>query len=116
MVISDIPHSEGENLFEIAKILVDSLEVPLMEYHTGAIQRLPSKKQPQPIIMNLNNLETRHDLIKSAKRKKLSDARFGVEDNPIFIDKHLSKETVELLRKARELRDQGNSCGVETVR
>lgn len=107
VVISGIPHLPENDLEGVVKKLANSLQVPVMEYHIGAIQRLPSKKEPQPIILKLNNLDVKHNLIKSAKLKKVSAEIFGVEDSPIIIEEQLSKETIELFHGARELRDKG---------
>lgn len=106
VIINGISSSQEENLTEIVFSLANKLEVPLKEYHICALHRLPGKKKPFPITLKLNNLEIKQMMVKNSKIKKLSERDFGGEDREIFIDEHLTRETMELLRGAKELREK----------
>lgn len=92
----------------MAKILAEFVGVELKEFHFRAIHRLPawSEDQPPPIILVLNDIDVKHNLIRGAKLKKPTGANFGVQDFPIYIDEHLTKATRELLNGAKELKKQ----------
>lgn len=104
VIINGIPLNPQENLREVARVLAEKLEVQLENYHIRAIHRLPGNIQPPAIIMALNDIDVKHSLVRSSKQKKLSGATFGVEDLPIYIDEHLIRENVEILKEAKELK------------
>lgn len=105
MIISGIPFAPKEDLREVARILAEFLGVNLKEHHFRAIHRLPatSEDRPPPIILVVNDIDVKYNMIRGAKLKKPTGANFGVDDFPIYVDEHLTKPTVELLLAAKEL-------------
>lgn len=92
---------------KIVEMVADKLEDELHDYHFCAVYRLPSVKQIQPIIIRLNSNDVKRDLVVNSKKKKLNGKAIGAGSQPTFVNEHLSKETVEILYEAKNLRDQG---------
>ncbi len=65
-------------------------------------------KQTDPtVIAGLNSFDIRRDMISNSKKKRLDGRTFGAGQQPIFVDEHLSKDTMELLNEEKEVREQG---------
>ncbi len=105
MIINGIPQTEEENLKEALKNIAQKLEVEIQDYHICALHRLPSKQKIPRTLVRLNNSDVRRDLVRNSKKKRLNGIAFGISPQPIFVDKHLSRESVELLEHARKIRD-----------
>lgn len=107
VIIQGIPSKEKENLLQVVKFVATKVKVDLQDYHVCAVHRLPSKKEIDPIIIRLNNLHIKTALIAKAKKMKLNASDLGMGTHPIFVDEHLTAQTIEMLKEARKLRDLG---------
>ena len=98
-----------ENLREIILNLAATLEVPLTDQDIKIAHRMPTKFDKTLIIAKLNNREKKVQLIRASKRKQLKygDMKWEPEEQPIYCDDHLTKDSIKLLVKAKELKKDG---------
>lgn len=110
LIIHGIPSVKGENLREIVERIDQNVEVEIQKYHIAAIHRLPSKrnKEAVPIIVKFNDNDVKKEMLINTKKvkPKTSDIGFGVS-NPIYIDEHLTKETLSLWLAAKQMKKNG---------
>lgn len=110
LIIQGVSLREGENLKEITKKLARKLEVNIDDADIAKVHRLPTRKNHQvpPIIVRLNNLDKRDSLFSNAKRIKPQGKDIGLESpNPIFVDEHLTRETLKIWMYAKRLQREG---------
>lgn len=89
------------------KTLADKLRVQLNDVELCAAHQLLAKSTLLPIIVRLNSYDKNHDLIIEAK--KITSCNLGMDGNfPIFLDKHLMKETKDILIVAKKLKTSGS--------
>lgn len=98
--IEDDPNENEDEVIEKVIELAEKLEVELSPLEIFASHRLPTKKETNahPIIVRLNNLRKKEQLIRKSKEKKIKG---------IYVNHHLTPNTRTLLEKAREICDQG---------
>ena len=98
LIIQGVPVVEVEDLMDVATKLANKLKVDLKDYDVAALHRLPSKKKDNeapPIIVKLNNLGKKSQLYNQAKKMKPKCSDIGLQNNtPIFVDEHLTKESL----------------------
>lgn len=102
VIINDIPFKEGENIKEEVQRFTSEIKIELKDYEINAIHRLPSKKEHPPILVCLNSLEKKNELIEWSKQ---NSKKQGTNKKPIFISEHLTKYNGELLREAKQRED-----------
>ena len=79
-------------------------------HHVAAIHRLPTNrnKDSLPIIVRFNDYDVRKELLYQARKKKLTGAVLDLApSHQIFIDEHLTKETLNLWFATKTLRKRG---------
>lgn len=103
IIINGIPVLQDEDVKDIIKVVASSLEIEVHDYEICMAHRLPSKGKSQPIIVRFNNYEKRNEMIRKGKLKKLTGADFGLDSQPIYIDEHLNKQTMELIKYAKKM-------------
>ena len=110
IIVYGVPYQENENLRNEIIRIAASMETELNDGDISAVHRLPSKntKKPPPIIVKMNNLDKKTNLVNNSRRMKLR----GVGSNPklsfsVAIYDHLSTNTMELLNEAKEMRKNG---------
>lgn len=109
VIINGIPKVENEEVTEIVYKVADALGVQLNEYDICNAHRLyaPEDKTPA-IIVKLNSTIKKTNLIVKSKQIKLHGKALGLTPAfPIYINEHLTKETLSLLNKAIDLKKRG---------
>ena len=102
IVISGIPFEEEENTKAVVQKFASGIRIELKDYEINAVHRLSTKKEHTPIIVCLNNLEKKEELIEWSKR---NNKKQGANKKPIFISEHLTRFNGELLREAKQRED-----------
>lgn len=87
--------------------LARKLDVNLEIFHIGATHRLPPRNNNHPIIVRVNNCEIKKALVSNSKKKRLSGKAIGFGNEPIFVDDHLSSQSVATLKEAKKLKEHG---------
>ena len=98
VIISGIPYREHEELREIIKTLTMKLNIRIDNADINAAHRLPGKKN---IILCLNNLDKKEELIKWSKTNKKRNIR-----PEIYINEHLTSYNIQLLKEANSFKNE----------
>lgn len=99
VIISGMKKAENENLKEIIKSFGSEIHIKINDCDINAAHRLPAKEGKIPaIIMCLNNLELKEELINWSKgnKKNRATSKFPT----VYINEHLTRENEEILREA----------------
>jgi len=99
--------NQKENTKELIQILASRLGAQLHDYDVCAVHRLYRRDDDDsttvaPIVVRLNSFDKKHELMSLSKKKKLNSSMIGLGGNmPIFVDEHLTRETLALLHAAK---------------
>ena len=109
LIINGIPENENETLNEKIKNLAKKIDVNLKEFDIIAAHRLHAKRSPAPVIVRLLNLEKKTKMIANSRKLKPNTESLGwdTEPKPIFINEQLTKTNALLLKKAQDLKKNG---------
>lgn len=108
IIIANVPHQNNENIYELVINVLNSLDMKMNDGDFGTIHRLRATEGKIPsIIARLTNSDKKNEIIKKAKRYKLHGKKFGFNPAlPIYISEQLTKNTLEILNRAKKLRNQ----------
>ncbi len=106
VIINGIPEFDNENLYEITHMVADNLGVELFDYDISVAHRLPAAEDKIPaIIVKLNSLEKKAQLVQNSKKVKLHGSKIGINPgHPIFVGDQLTPHTAVILKKAKALK------------
>jgi len=108
IIIRGVPEEAGENARKTVEKIASKLDVQLEGNDIGKAHRLKSRTQPRPIIARLNDWEKKEELTKNAKKRRPKGKDVGLNSSvPIIIANDLTRETGQLLREAKGMRDRG---------
>lgn len=113
LMISGVPITRGENVYQVLETIARILNVPCDRYTVSAAHRLPSSvpndKRPPSIIVCFVSRNIKSDWM-FARRKKGSlsarDLHASFPDTPIYLNDHLTPQTRELFNGARNLKKE----------
>lgn len=109
VIINGIPVTENEKVRSIVMNLAEKMEITLHELHIAAAHRLPASRNRVPaIVVRFNDSDIKSTLIRESKKQKLNARALGFRENTnIYISDHLSKNSADILKKAKLLREEG---------
>lgn len=82
--------------------MTKELGVTLCDYDMCAVHRLPSRKGTPDIIVKRLCTETKIDLIKRVKKKRLQ-----IQGLPVYLSERIMPGTKILLKEAKQLKGEG---------
>ncbi len=91
-----------ENAKDIVKSLANTPEMKVENHHIAVAHRLPAERGIPKIIVKFNDMDKKTEMIKKSKQAKLE-----IDANPIFVNEHLMPKTIETLKAAKQLRNEG---------
>lgn len=110
VVFHGLPSVQNVSDQKIVETVAAKLNVNLLETDVVESFRLRSKANtPQPIIVKFVRKSLKQDLLRAAKQKALNttDLGFNNINNQIAVKEFITKETNELLKYARKLKEKG---------
>ena len=103
IIVNGLLVTENEDLRERITQLANELDVEVFDRDISAIHRLPAKEGRIPgIVVRLNNLDIKSQLIRSSRREKLE-----WNGSKIFVDEHLTRKNADILIRAKGLAKKG---------
>lgn len=104
-IVTSIPRSENEDVSEIIVNLLKSMDIAVRKEEFTA-HRLPSSKNPSPIIVQCNTRSTRDNIVRIARknRPKLSLIDKNHPDRSIYFNDHLTPYFANLMAKSNTLK------------
>lgn len=109
LLITGIPVTKNENVYEILSHLASLLNLKFYTYEISAAHRLPSRKKtsmPQPIVVCFVSRATKAEWIAARKHRRSLTAdelssSFPATD--VYLNEHLTPQTREVFNEARRL-------------
>ncbi len=111
LIINGLPLTPREDLREIIGKLGEEVEVEIKNSDICAVHRLPSRSGVPAIVAQLNNRDTKNDLIRAVKKKRPTTNKLGLtnsgNDLPIFCEEQLTQKMKSILIRAKQMRKEG---------
>lgn len=104
-IVTSVPRSDKEDIPQIVIKLLNSMNIAIQKEEFTA-HRLPSGKNPSPILVQCNNRATRDTIVRTARknRPKLSLISGDYPDRSIYFNDHLTPYFANLMSKANALK------------
>lgn len=110
LIFQGIPYKDEESVREVIMRIAEVLEVKIENYHIAAAHRLPARagKEAIPIIVKFNDNDIKSAILSKAKIMKPKGSDIGFESSlPVYVDEHLTKETLKLWLTAKNMVKNG---------
>lgn len=109
--IAGIPESENEDMSKILSKIDEISDTNIVDNLIIA-HRVPSfkKDKPKPIIVQMKSKQTRDEILKKLKNRRLTTSEINnrFEDMPIYVNEHLTHELKSLFYHARNFKKENN--------
>lgn len=115
LIVNGIPWSQGENLRSLIIKLGKQLKVVVQNYDINTVHRLYGNSNAPAVVARLNNRDLKNDLVRASRKERINANALNFEsDQPIYCDDHLTAHNAAILRRAKQLKNDGQLHSVWT--
>lgn len=114
VILTGVPDSTGENLFETIKLIISKFGVSLKETDVKNFYRFKNKSGFSPILIEFYRKEIKDYLFKEQKSKgpvslkDLQPSAAALDKRRIYLKDRLTAENLRLFKLAKEFKDKNN--------
>lgn len=107
--IKGVPCTQGEDCAVILKTIGQVIECPISSTDIDAVHRVASKTADKCIIARFCSREKKNEFLRKARKARLRASQLGLSgsnDNPVFVNEHLTIANKKLFSKALVLKKE----------